>query len=143
MAVLRVALESTLGSTTEAGTPPGALQDDQEVREVAPPTPGAHVTRVQGSGAPVHVDASARGPSDHHHSCRQCQEGGRQRRPSDQPSLRSKHTRAAGGGAWNEILARFAVSGASERVSKFVQNLLLWLKICASKFARKKFKILS
>ena len=26
-------------------TPLGALQDDQEVREVAPPTPGAHVTR--------------------------------------------------------------------------------------------------
>ena len=35
---------STL-SITEAGTPPGAVQDDQEVREVAPPTPGAHVTR--------------------------------------------------------------------------------------------------
>ena len=36
---------STLGSTTEADTPPGALQDDQEVSEVAPPTPGAHVTK--------------------------------------------------------------------------------------------------
>ena len=35
---------STL-SSTEVGTPPGALQDDQEVREVAPPTPGAHVTK--------------------------------------------------------------------------------------------------
>ena len=35
---------STL-SSTEAGTPPGALQDDQEVREVAPPPPGAHVTK--------------------------------------------------------------------------------------------------
>jgi hypothetical protein len=41
----RAPLTATLGSTTEAGTPPGALQDDQEVREVAPPTPGAHVTR--------------------------------------------------------------------------------------------------
>ena len=38
-----------------------------------------------GSGAPAHVDACAREPSDHHHSCRQCQEGGRQRWPSDQP----------------------------------------------------------
>ena len=35
---------STL-SSTEAGTPPGALQDDHDVWEVAPPTPGAHVTR--------------------------------------------------------------------------------------------------
>ena len=35
---------STL-SSTEAGTPPGAQQDDQEVCEVAPPTPGAHVTK--------------------------------------------------------------------------------------------------
>ena len=32
-------------SSTEAGTPPGARQDDQEVREVAPPTPGAHVIK--------------------------------------------------------------------------------------------------
>ena len=35
---------STLGST-EAGTPPGALQDDHEVYEVAPPTPGADVSK--------------------------------------------------------------------------------------------------
>ena len=35
---------STLSSTV-VDTPPGALQDDQEVREVAPPTPGAHVTK--------------------------------------------------------------------------------------------------
>ena len=35
---------STL-SSTEAGMPPGALQDDHDVWEVAPPTPGAHVTR--------------------------------------------------------------------------------------------------
>ena len=36
---------SSLSSTTVVDTPPGAFQDDQEVREVAPPTPGAHVTR--------------------------------------------------------------------------------------------------
>ena len=36
---------STLSSTTVVDTPPRSLQDDQEVREVAPPTPGAHVTR--------------------------------------------------------------------------------------------------
>ena len=53
------------------------------------------------------------------------------------PPLSAAHAR------WNEILARLAVSGASERVSKFVQNLLLWLKICASKFARKKTKSLA
>ena len=35
---------STLGSTV-VDTPPGALQGDQEVCEVAPPTPGAHVTK--------------------------------------------------------------------------------------------------
>ena len=34
-------------------------------------------------------------------------------------------------------LANFAVCG-SDSVSKFVQNLLLRLKICTSKFARKK-----
>ena len=36
---------STLSSTTVVDTPPRSLQDDQEVREVAPPTPGAHVTK--------------------------------------------------------------------------------------------------
>ena len=36
---------STLSSTTVVGTPPGALQDDQDVGEVGPPTSGAHVTR--------------------------------------------------------------------------------------------------
>ena len=36
---------STLSSTTVVDTPPRSLQDDQEVREVAPPTPGAHVIK--------------------------------------------------------------------------------------------------
>ena len=43
-AAAATASRSTL-SSTEAGTPPGALQDDHDVWEVAPPTPGAHVTR--------------------------------------------------------------------------------------------------
>ena len=36
---------STLSSTTVVDTPPRSLQDDEEVREVAPPTPGVHVTK--------------------------------------------------------------------------------------------------
>ena len=86
----------------------------------------------EGSESPIYANSSAREPSDHHHTCRQCQKGGRQRWPSDQPALRGGE---CGGwvakwvGGWREpdlsgkTLATFAMCGSPTKNQNFPQNL--------------------